>query len=130
MNSASMTTSLLGASAICNRLRSAPAVLLSIPASTRSAGRASKASTSSCAKTARSSEEVQSEVDRYCSWPGQACGYKVGHNTINRLREGAQSALGARYDFAAFNDAVVGGGNVPMTVLGRVIDAYVTGARG
>ncbi len=73
--------------------------------------------------------EVQSEVDRYCSWPGQACGYKVGHTTINRLREGAQSALGARYDFAAFNDAVVGGGNVPMTVLGRVIDAYVEGSR-
>ncbi|MCX7356551.1 MAG: DUF885 family protein [Alphaproteobacteria bacterium] len=75
-------------------------------------------------------DEVQSEVDRYCSWPGQACGYKVGHTTINRLREGAQSALGPRYDFAAFNDAVVGGGNVPMTVLGRVIDAYVAGARG
>jgi uncharacterized protein (DUF885 family) len=74
--------------------------------------------------------EVQSEVDRYCSWPGQACGYKVGHTTINRLRDEAQSALGSRYDFAAFNDAVVGGGNVPMTVLGRVIDAYVAGARG
>ncbi|ANP47056.1 DUF885 domain-containing protein [Candidatus Viadribacter manganicus] len=75
-------------------------------------------------------QEVQSEVDRYCSWPGQACGYKVGHNTINQLRDNAQSALGARYDFASFNDAVVGGGNVPMTVLGRVIDAYVAGARG
>lgn len=75
-------------------------------------------------------QEVQSEVDRYCSWPGQACGYKVGHNTINRLRDSAQNTLGARYDFAAFNDAVVGGGNVPMTVLGRVIDGYVAGARG
>jgi uncharacterized protein (DUF885 family) len=75
-------------------------------------------------------DDVQSEVDRYCSWPGQACGYKVGHSTINRLRDGAQSALGDRYDFAAFNDAVVGGGNVPMTVLGRVIDRYVETARG
>lgn len=74
-------------------------------------------------------DDVASEVDRYCTWPGQACGYKVGHSTINRLREGAQSALGDRYDFAAFNDAVVTGGNVPMTVLGRVIDAYVAGAR-
>ena len=70
-------------------------------------------------------DEVQSEVDRYCSWPGQACGYKVGHSTINRLRNGAQQQLGARYDFKKFNDAVVTGGNVPMTVLGRVIDAYV-----
>jgi uncharacterized protein (DUF885 family) len=72
---------------------------------------------------------VRGEIDRYCSWPGQACGYKVGHSTINRLRERAQAELGERYDFAAFNDAVVGGGNVPMTVLGRVIDAYVAGAR-
>jgi uncharacterized protein (DUF885 family) len=69
-------------------------------------------------------------VDRYCSWPGQACGYKVGHSTINRLRERAQAELGPRYDFRAFNDAVVTGGNVPMTVLGRVIDAYVASARG
>jgi uncharacterized protein (DUF885 family) len=75
-------------------------------------------------------EEVGSEVDRYCSWPGQACGYKVGHSAINRLRTAAQTALGERYDFRAFNDAVVGGGNVPMTVLGRVIDAYVAGAKG
>jgi uncharacterized protein (DUF885 family) len=74
--------------------------------------------------------EVQSEVDRYCSWPGQACGYKVGHSTINRLREHAQQELGPKYDFAAFNDAVVTGGNVPMTVLGRVIDAYIARARG
>jgi uncharacterized protein (DUF885 family) len=72
-----------------------------------------------------SADEVQSEVDRYCAWPGQACGYKVGHSTINRLREHAHAALGARYDFRKFNDAVVRGGNVPMTVLGHVIDAHV-----
>jgi uncharacterized protein (DUF885 family) len=74
-------------------------------------------------------DDVRGEVDRYCSWPGQACGYKVGHSTINRLRERAQAELGPRYDFRAFNDAVVTGGNVPMTVLGRVIDAYVARAR-
>lgn len=70
-------------------------------------------------------DEVQGEVDRYCSWPGQACGYKVGHSEINRLRGKAQAALGDRYDFRAFNDAMVLGGNVPMTVLGRVIDRHV-----
>jgi uncharacterized protein (DUF885 family) len=74
-------------------------------------------------------DEVQSEVDRYCSWPGQACGYKVGHSTIDRLRDGAREALGERYDFRKFNDAVVKGGNVPMTVLGRVIDAYIASQR-
>jgi len=75
-------------------------------------------------------DDVRGEVDRYCTWPGQACGYKVGHSTINRLREGAQSALGDRFDVRAFNDAVVTGGNVPMTVLGRTVDAYVARARG
>ncbi|MBI3438442.1 MAG: DUF885 domain-containing protein, partial [Proteobacteria bacterium] len=74
-------------------------------------------------------DEVQSEVDRYCAWPGQACGYKVGHSTINRLRDHARSELGARYDFKKFNDAVVLGGNVPMTVLGRIVDAYIASAR-
>ncbi len=75
-------------------------------------------------------DEVTSEVDRYCAWPGQACGYKVGHSTINRLRTRAQSELGARYDFRKFNDAVVKGGNVPMTVLGHVVDGYIAPARG
>lgn len=70
--------------------------------------------------------EVQGEVDRYCSWPGQACGYKVGHTEITRLRAHAQAALGARYDFRAFNDAVVVGGNVPLTVLGRSIERHIT----
>lgn len=70
-------------------------------------------------------EEVSGEVDRYCSWPGQACGYKVGHSEINRLRDKAKGALGDRYDFRAFNDAVVLGGNVPMTVLGHVIDRHI-----
>jgi uncharacterized protein (DUF885 family) len=65
------------------------------------------------------------EIDRYCSWPGQACGYKVGHSEINRLRTRAKAALGGRYDFKAFNDAVVLGGNVPMTVLAHVLDRHI-----
>lgn len=74
-------------------------------------------------------EEVSGEVDRYCSWPGQACGYKVGHSEINRLRDRARSALGPLYDFKAFNDMVVQGGGVPMTVLGRNVDAFVAGRK-
>ncbi|MGH6729721.1 MAG: DUF885 domain-containing protein, partial [Sphingomicrobium sp.] len=64
-------------------------------------------------------EEVASEVDRYCSWPGQACGYKVGHSEINRQRTRAKDTLGPRFDIKAFNDAVVLGGNVPLDVLAR-----------
>jgi uncharacterized protein (DUF885 family) len=69
--------------------------------------------------------EVASEVDRYCSWPGQACGYKVGHSEINRQRESATTALGARFDLRAFDDTVVRGGNVPLDVLARNVDEYV-----
>ncbi|NCU12826.1 MAG: DUF885 domain-containing protein, partial [Sphingomonadaceae bacterium] len=56
--------------------------------------------------------EVAPEVDRYCSWPGQACGYKMGHTEILSLRERAKRELGAKYDLRDFNDAVVTGGNV------------------
>ena len=73
--------------------------------------------------------EVRSEVDRYCSWPGQACGYKVGHTSINRQRDRAKAALGLRFDIRAFNDSVVTGGNVPMDVLAKVVDEYIAGSR-
>jgi len=72
---------------------------------------------------------VASEVDRYCSWPGQACGYEVGHQEIVRQRTRAQAALGPRYDLRAFNDAVVLGGNVPLDVLAKNIDNYVATAQ-
>jgi len=70
--------------------------------------------------------EVASEVDRYCAWPGQACGYQVGHTTIDRLRDKAKAELGAKYDLRAFDDAVVLGGNVPMDVLARNVDDYIS----
>jgi len=69
--------------------------------------------------------EVASEVDRYCSWPGQACGYEVGHHEINRLRAMAQAALGPGYDLRDFNDTVVLGGNVPLDVLAKNVEDYV-----
>lgn len=75
-------------------------------------------------------DEVQGEVDRYCSWPGQACGYKVGHSEINRLRTRARDAMGPRFDVRLFNDAVITGGNVPLTALGRTIERHITGRRG
>lgn len=69
--------------------------------------------------------EVANEVDRYCSWPGQACGYKVGHSEINRQRERATAALGAKFDLKAFDDTLVLGGNVPLDVLGKNVDEYL-----
>jgi uncharacterized protein (DUF885 family) len=70
-------------------------------------------------------EEIEGEVDRYCSWPGQACGYKLGHSEIVRLRRLAEDTLGAHYDRRDFNDAVVGNGNVPMNVLAGVVQRYI-----
>jgi uncharacterized protein (DUF885 family) len=70
-------------------------------------------------------DEVTGEVDRYCAWPGQACGYKVGHSEINRLRAKAQTSLGQRFDLRQFNDTVVKGGGVPMLTLARTIDAFI-----
>jgi uncharacterized protein (DUF885 family) len=70
-------------------------------------------------------EEVASEVDRYCAWPGQACGYKVGHSEINRQRQKVTTALGPRFDVKAFNDTVVLGGNVPLDVLAKNVDEHM-----
>lgn len=70
-------------------------------------------------------EEVASEVDRYCSWPGQACGYKVGHSEIVRQRALAQAQLGSSYDLRKFNDAVVTGGNAPLDVLAKNVARYI-----
>jgi uncharacterized protein (DUF885 family) len=74
-------------------------------------------------------EEVASEVDRYCSWPGQACGYKIGHTEILRQRERARKDLGRRYDMKAFNTALVLGGNAPLSVMANTVSRYIAGAR-
>ena len=75
--------------------------------------------------------EVTPEVDRYCAWPGQACGYKMGHSEILAQRERAKTALGAAYDLRDFDDAVVTGGNVPLDVLGDNVSRYIAAkARG
>ena len=73
----------------------------------------------------RTRPSMTSEIDRYCGTPGQACGYKVGHTEINRLRDHAKAGLGAKYDLRVFNDLVVKTGAVPLTVLGDVVDGYV-----
>ncbi|WP_211453182.1 DUF885 domain-containing protein [Collimonas antrihumi] len=72
---------------------------------------------------------MTSEVDRYCASPGQACGYKMGHNEILRQRERAKVALGGRFDLAGFNDALVKSGGVPLAVLPTVVDGYIAGVR-
>nr|WP_294846253.1 DUF885 family protein [uncultured Sphingomonas sp.] len=67
--------------------------------------------------TALSQHEVETEVDRYISWPGQALSYKLGELTIRKLRREAENRLGARFDKAAFHDRFLAMGAVPLNVL-------------
>lgn len=73
---------------------------------------------------------MTSEVDRYCSWPGQACGYKVGHTEIVRLRDKAKAAMGARFTLQGFDDAVVEAGATPLAVLDTAVDRYIRTGKG
>ena len=57
------------------------------------------------------------EVERYCTQPGQACSYKLGHSTIVDLRDKAQKALGPRFDIKAFHDMVLAHGRIPLETL-------------
>jgi uncharacterized protein (DUF885 family) len=77
--------------------------------------------------TGSTPEDVASEVDRYCVWPGQACAYKVGHTEINRLRTLARQRLGDRFDLRAFNDLLVTGGPRPLTVLAGDVERFAEG---
>ena len=89
-----------------------------------------RALTEFIAATGLPRSNAESEIDRYCSWPGQACGYKVGQTEILGLRAGAQRQLGARYDLRDFDQAVVDGGNVPLDVLAQNVARYISKASG
>ena len=80
-------------------------------------------------RTGSTPEAVASEVDRYCSWPGQACGNKIGQSEIVGQRERAQRELGEAYDFKAFNTSVIMGGNAPLNVVGNTVTRYIEQAR-
>jgi uncharacterized protein (DUF885 family) len=65
------------------------------------------------------------EVERYCVWPGQACGYMLGKLTWLKLRDQAKTQLGAKYDIHQFHDAGLLSAAMPLTVLESVIGNYI-----
>ncbi len=76
--------------------------------------------------TAMDEPNVQSEVDRYIAWPGQALAYKLGQLEILRLREEARQKLGAKFDLRAFHDEVVGSGPLPLGVLHTQVESWIS----
>ena len=81
--------------------------------------------------TALSTHEIETEVDRYISWPGQALSYYLGEMAIRQGRAKAEAALGARFNIRAFHDAVLELGSVPLPVLDARIDRFIAeGGRG
>ena len=75
--------------------------------------------------TALTQHEVETEVDRYISWPGQALAYKLGELTILRLRKEAETTLGPKFDERRFHDAILALGSVPLNVLEERIHAFI-----
>lgn len=68
---------------------------------------------------------IQTETDRYISWPAQALSYKLGQLKIRELRERAQKELGSKFDIRAFHDEILDGGTLPLDLLEARTDKWI-----
>lgn len=75
--------------------------------------------------TALSEHNVNTEIDRYISWPAQALSYKIGEIKIKALRKKAEEQLGQHFDVRKFHRAVLENGSVPLFILEQNIDAFI-----
>lgn len=75
--------------------------------------------------TALSLHEVNTEIDRYIAWPGQALSYKMGEITIKSLRKKAEKVLGNKFDIQQFHEAILRNGSVPLPILIEEVDLFI-----
>lgn len=76
--------------------------------------------------TAMDEPNIQTEVDRYIAWPGQALAYKLGQLEILKLREEARQKLGDKFDIRAFHDEVLSNGALPLNVLHEQVENWIS----
>ncbi|MEO8496484.1 MAG: DUF885 domain-containing protein [Planctomycetota bacterium] len=79
--------------------------------------------------TALSIHNIEAEVDRYISWPGQALAYKTGELKIRELRAKAETELGDAFDIREFHEVVLGSGAIPLSVLSENVEEYIATVR-
>ena len=75
--------------------------------------------------TALSFHEINTEVDRYISWPGQAVSYKIGELKIRDLRERAEKELGQDFDIRDFHEVILSQGTVTLAIMEQLVDHYI-----
>lgn len=76
--------------------------------------------------SAQDADSIVSEVERYVVMPGQACAYKIGMIKLLELREKARAALGEAFDLRRFNSVLLQSGAMPLSLLERVVEDYIS----
>ena len=75
--------------------------------------------------TALSMHEINTEIDRYISWPGQALAYKMGEITIRELRQKAEKELEGKFDIREFHEIILEKGTVTLPLLKERVNQYI-----
>ncbi len=75
--------------------------------------------------TPTSDHDIQSEIDRYISWPGQALAYKLGELKMKELRKMAEEKLGSKFNVKEFHDKLLENGAIPLPLLEKKINEWI-----